>query len=161
MLWIDRFWFSWVVRICPEIGKNRKEIIWLLMATLGIIRVYRASRIFDFNDFLSKDLAWSSASGNPLDSFHPLGVALKNCLRYKMMTFQNTSSEAQVNNSFLWKCYFPFSKYYQVFTFLTISWFTKSVTSWWVLVHETGRIFFNISFQPQLIKSRNLTNWYN
>ena len=25
----------------------------------------------------------------------------------------------------------------QVFVFLTIPWFTKSVTSWWVLVHET------------------------
>ena len=29
----------------------------------------------------------------------------------------------------------------QVFVFLTIPWFNKSVTSWWVLVHETGCIF--------------------
>ena len=29
----------------------------------------------------------------------------------------------------------------QVFVFLNIPWFTKSVTSWWVLVHETGCIF--------------------
>ena len=29
----------------------------------------------------------------------------------------------------------------QVFVFLTITRFTKSVTSWWVLVHETGCIF--------------------
>ena len=29
----------------------------------------------------------------------------------------------------------------QVFVFLIIPWFTKSVTSWWVLVHETGCIF--------------------
>ena len=29
----------------------------------------------------------------------------------------------------------------QVLAFLTIPWFTKSVTSWWVLVHETGCIF--------------------
>ena len=29
----------------------------------------------------------------------------------------------------------------QVFVFLTISWFTKSVTSWWVLVYEIGCIF--------------------
>ena len=28
-----------------------------------------------------------------------------------------------------------------VLAFLTIPWFTKSVTSWWVLVHETGCIF--------------------
>ena len=29
----------------------------------------------------------------------------------------------------------------QVFVFLTTPWFTKSVVSWWVLVHETGGIF--------------------
>ena len=29
----------------------------------------------------------------------------------------------------------------QVFLFLTIPWFTKSVTSWWVSVYETGCIF--------------------
>ena len=32
----------------------------------------------------------------------------------------------------------------QVFVFLTIPWFTKSVTSQWVLVHETKCIFENI-----------------
>ena len=31
-----------------------------------------------FNDFFSKDSALSSALGNPIDSFHSLGVALKN-----------------------------------------------------------------------------------
>ena len=46
----------------------------------------------------------------------------------------------------------------QVSVFLTIPWFTKSVTSWWVLVQETG--FLNISSEPELIKSPNLTNWY-
>ena len=29
----------------------------------------------------------------------------------------------------------------QAFVSLTISWFTKSVMSWWVLLHETGCIF--------------------
>ena len=29
----------------------------------------------------------------------------------------------------------------QVFVFLTIPWFIKSVMSWWVLVHEAGCIF--------------------
>ena len=33
------------------------------------------------------------------------------------------------------------SQHIQVFIFLTIPWFTKPVTSWWVLVHETGCIF--------------------
>ena len=30
----------------------------------------------------------------------------------------------------------------KVFVFLTSPWFTKSVMSWWVLVHETGYIHF-------------------
>ena len=29
----------------------------------------------------------------------------------------------------------------QVFAFLTIPWLTKTVTSWWILVHETRCIF--------------------
>ena len=33
----------------------------------------------------------------------------------------------------------------QVFVFLTIPWFTKSVTSWWVFVDET-RYFFEYIF---------------
>ena len=32
----------------------------------------------------------------------------------------------------------------QVFVFLTIPWFTKSVTSWWVLVHETVHFWIYI-----------------
>ena len=46
----------------------------------------------------------------------------------------------------------------QVFVVLTIPWFTKSVVSRWVLVHET-RSFLNIFFEPQLIKWSNLANW--
>ena len=34
--------------------------------------------IWFFNDFLWKDSVWSSRSANPIDSFHPSGVALKN-----------------------------------------------------------------------------------
>ena len=41
----------------------------------------------------------------------------------------------------------------QTFVFLTIpSWFTKSVTLWWVLVHETGCIF------DYLLNHTSLTN---
>ena len=36
----------------------------------------------------------------------------------------------------------------QVFVFLTIPWLTKSVTLWWVSVHETGCIF-EYFFEPQ------------
>ena len=46
----------------------------------------------------------------------------------------------------------------QVFAFLAIPLFTESVTSLWVLVHETRYIILNISFEPQLIKSPNLAN---
>ena len=66
---------------------------------------------------------------------------IKGCLRYKMKTSQNVSSEAQIKNFlFRWKIMFR-SQDIQVFVFLTISWDTKSVTSWWVLIHETGCIF--------------------
>ena len=41
---------------------------------------------------------------------------------------------------FRWKIMFR-SQGIQVFLFLTIPWFTKSVTSRWVLVHETRCIF--------------------
>ena len=73
---------------------NRKEIMWLLMASPLIF-----SLTF-FNDFFSKDSARSSASGNPTDSFHPLGVALKNGSKVKKIgrkykkrykSFKNTS----------------------------------------------------------------------
>ena len=52
-------------------------------------------------------------------------------------------------------CSFPSSvRDIQVLAFLTIPWFTKSVTSWWVTAHETGCIsqcliqkkFGNINF---------------
>ena len=46
----------------------------------------------------------------------------------------------------------------QVFEFLAIPGFSKSVTSWWVLVHKQGA-FLNISFEPQLINQPNLVNW--
>ena len=37
-----------------------------------------------------------------------------------------------------------------VFLFLTIIWFRKSVTSFWVLVHEAGCIFFKYIFWTSL-----------
>ena len=41
---------------------------------------------------------------------------------------------------FHWRVVFH-SQDIKVFVFLTIQWFTKSVTSWWVLVHKMGSIF--------------------
>ena len=59
----------------------------------------------------------------------------KGYLLYKTITSQNVSSEAQVK-TFLFRTKFVFRSHNtQVFVFLTIPWFSKSVTSWWVLLH--------------------------
>ena len=68
-----------------------------------------------------------------IGSFHSLGVALTCCLRYKMITSQNVSSEAQVRLRYIQA---------KVFAFLTISWFTKSLT-WWV-ISTWERVHFRI-----------------
>ena len=69
-------------------------------------------------------------------------ILLKGYLCCKMITSQNMSSEAQVNK-FLFRRKIMFcSQDIQVFVFLTSPWFTKSVMSWWVLVHEAGCIFW-------------------
>ena len=61
-------------------------------------------------------------------------------LRYKTTTSQNVPSEAQVKNLFIFN-HVPLSRYSWFFLFLTIPWFTTSVTSSWVLIHETECIF--------------------
>ena len=48
----------------------------------------------------------------------------------------------------------------QIFVFLTISRYSKSVTSWWLLVHETGCIFKYI-FRPHLERLMNSPNSVN
>ena len=54
------------------------------MASPTVFRIWQASWIFDFfNDFFSKHSAWTSGSGNPIDFFHPLYVALKNRSKVK------------------------------------------------------------------------------
>ena len=65
----------------------------------------------------------------------------KGYLRYKTITSQNVPSKAQIKN-FLFRTKTVFhSQDIQVSVFLTIPWFTKSVTSRWVLVHEARCIF--------------------
>ena len=76
--------------------------------------------------------------------------AFKGYLRYKTIISRNVSSEALVKSFFRRKVIFR-SQDIQVFVFLTIPWFTLSVTSWWVLVHETGCISEYIF--------RTTTNW--
>ena len=62
-------------------------------------------------------------------------------LRYKTITSQSVSSKAQVKNFLYRRKVFFRSQDMQVFVFLTIPRSTKSVTSWWVLVHEKRCIF--------------------
>ena len=72
---------------------------------------------------------------------HFVKLALKGYLRYKTITSQNVPSKAQIKN-FLFRRKIMFrSQDIQVFVLLTIPWFTKSVTSRYVLVHEIRCIF--------------------
>ena len=64
---------------------------------------------------------WSNKSPN-IVTFVYFRKIRRGYLCYKMITSQNAPSES-------------------LFLFLTIPWFTKSVASRWVLVHETGSIF--------------------
>ena len=65
----------------------------------------------------------------------------KGYLRYKTITSQNVPPIAQIK-IFLFRTKIMFcSQDIQVFVFLTLPWFTKSVTSRWVLVHERRCIF--------------------
>ena len=70
----------------------------------------------------------------------------KDYVHYKTIISQNVLFEAQIKNFlFCGKVMFR-SQDIQVFVFLTISWFAKSMKSWWVLVHEIGCIFEYISW---------------
>ena len=62
---------------------------------------------------------------------------LKGYLCYKTITSQNVPSEAQIKNFLFQREMIFCSQDIQVFVFLTIPWFTKSVMSQWVLVHKT------------------------
>ena len=70
-----------------------------------------------------------------------MGSFLKGYLRYKTITSQNVSLRHRLR-IFLFRRKVMFrSQDIEVFVFLTIPTFTKSVTSWWVLVHETRCTF--------------------
>ena len=46
-----------VIWKCLKIRKNQKEMIWLLMMAMRILKVWQASRIFDFfNEFFFQKL---------------------------------------------------------------------------------------------------------
>ena len=84
--------------------------------------------------------------------------SFKGYLRYKTITSQNVPFEAHVMDFFWFHRKFMFRSR-DILIFLTIPWFTKSVTSWWVLAHKTGCIFEYI-FWTTTHKSPNLAKWY-
>ena len=68
-------------------------------------------------------------------------IIFKGYISYKTITSENVSSEAQVNNFLFRREVMYRCQDIQVLIFSTIPWFTKSVTAWWILVHETECIF--------------------
>ena len=72
-------------------------------------------------------------------------LSLDKCLlqnfRCKMITSQNVPSEARLRIVLFYRKVMFRSRDISVFVFLTIPWFTKSVTSCWLLVHEARCIF--------------------
>ena len=74
---------------------------------------------------------------------------IKGYLRYKTITSQMCHLRHRLIIFLFYRKVMFRSQDIQVFVFLTILWFIKSVTSWWVLVHET-RAYLNKSLEPQL-----------
>ena len=72
-------------------------------------------------------------------------IKVNGYLRYKTITSQNVPSEAQVKDFFVSLISFVLSS-------KTIPRFSKSVTSWWVLVHET------VHFWIYLLNHNSLTH---
>ena len=68
-------------------------------------------------------------------------VLLKGYLRYETITFQTVPSEEQVKNFLRQRKVMFCCHDIQVFVFLAILWFSKSVTPRWVLLHDTRCIF--------------------
>ena len=68
---------------------------------------------------------------------------IKGYLRYKTktITFQMCHLRHRLIIFLFYRKVMFHSQDIHVFVFLTIPWFTKSVRSWWVLVHEAGCIF--------------------
>ena len=77
-------------------------------------------------------------------------IILKGYLRYKTITSQNVSSWAQKSYVLLSRyssfCIFSRPMIYQICDVM------MSISTW-------DGVFWNISFEPQLIKSSNLANW--
>ena len=110
-------------------------IVFMANIKIGLILHVHISLILCFTSRLHFLNFLSLVFFQNFDHFKTYFKTLKGYLRYKTITSQNVSSDSQVK-----KVMFH-SQVIQVFVFLTIPWFTKSVTSWWVLVYETMGIF--------------------
>ena len=95
-----------------------------------MLKKIRAGRQDFFKLFLSLFFSIQRAYGT-----------FKGYLRDKTIISQNVPSEVQVIFFLFRKRVMVRFQDIHVFSFLTIPWFTKSVTSWWVIVHETGCIY--------------------
>ena len=86
-------------------------------------------QVFFFTIFIFRDFHYLQAFFKLLLIIFVVNFTfIKGCLCYKTITSQNIPFEAQF-------------KIFKSLYFLSIPWFTKSVTSWWVSIHETGCIF--------------------
>ena len=93
-------WLILVLLSYPEgskISENQNEIIWLLMVTPIIFRVWYATWTFDFflNEFFSKKIHYKVLD---LDFFHPLGMALRSKVK---KIARNFKSETKVGKTSL------------------------------------------------------------
>ena len=135
------------------------QCFFLTLICFSYMSYHISISIFTIFSFFSFYFTFFFLFCSPRDTFYNLATIIKDSLRYKTIASQDVSSEGFRKAIFR----------SQVFVFLTIPRFTKSVTSWWGLVQEIGCIFqyifwtttFSVTKLGQLIdksKSNPFTN---
>ena len=138
------------------------KTVWLILCLLGYVSLtefmlkwvsdfdadfaWRFCPTFDsFLTFLTYKIFWTTklTKITKYQATNCLWIfwIVKGCLRYKTITSQDVPSEDRLRIFLFYRKVMFRSRDIQVFVFLTILWFTQSVTSWWVLLHEAGCIF--------------------
>ena len=109
----------------------------ILSTSISVTKICRSQR-FSHHFAMPQKILWRS-KWRLYDIFRRYKVVSEN----SGVTFyySRNLAEAQVKNFFCSRKAIFHSQDIQVFVFLTIPCFSKSVTSWWVLVHETECIF--------------------
>ena len=85
---------------------------------------------------------------------------IKGYFRYKTTTTQKVSFEAQVQIFFILSKVMFRSQDIQVFVYLTIPYDLPNLFCHDEYYYLRQGAFLNISYEPQLVKSPNLANWY-